>query len=393
MVTFGTGIGSALFTRGVLVPNTEFGHVELRGHDAESPAPPSAPSNLHDLSWGKWAERVEEYLRHMEALLSPSLTIVGGGISLQSDRWVPRRPASAPPSCPRPCTTTPASSAPRCPPPAARPPAPPASAEPATGSARARMADEQQQAGEPAGQARAGPGRAGPEPPRRRWLTAAGAAVIVIAAAVGITLAVSGGGQTAACQPLAPLSTLGSLQPAPAPGPLGPEGVPVPAAAVLASTATVASGQAVDGISCQTDEQTLFHIHAHLTVFVNGSVRQVPAAIGIPGAQATATPQGPFIVPRALLLLAAYARRRRHIHIESPVTRTYTLGNFFDEWGQPLSPDRVGPARRPCPVASTTARLYQRPSGDIPLTAHAQIQLQVGTPLVAPQQITFPSGL
>jgi polyphosphate glucokinase len=89
MVTFGTGIGSALFTRGILVPNTEFGHVELRGHDAESRASERA-KNLHDLSWGKWAERVEEYLRHMEALLSPSLIIVGGGISRQSDRWVPR---------------------------------------------------------------------------------------------------------------------------------------------------------------------------------------------------------------------------------------------------------------------------------------------------------------
>jgi polyphosphate glucokinase len=89
MVTFGTGIGSALFTRGVLVPNTEFGHVELRGHDAESRASERA-KNLHDLSWGKWAERVEEYLRHMEALLSPSLIIVGGGISRQSDWWVPR---------------------------------------------------------------------------------------------------------------------------------------------------------------------------------------------------------------------------------------------------------------------------------------------------------------
>ncbi len=89
MLTFGTGIGSALFTRGILVPNTEFGHVELRGHDAESRASERA-KNLHDLSWGKWAERVEEYLRHMEALLSPSLIIVGGGISRQSDRWVPR---------------------------------------------------------------------------------------------------------------------------------------------------------------------------------------------------------------------------------------------------------------------------------------------------------------
>ena len=227
---------------------------------------------------------------------------------------------------------------------------------------------------------------------RRRWLTAAGAAVIVIAAAVGITLAVSGGGSTAAGQPLAPLSTLGSLQPAPAPGPLGPEGVPVPAAAPLASTATAASGQPVDGISCQTDEQTLFHIHAHLTVFVNGSARQVPAAIGIPGAQATATPQGPFIESGTCFYWLHTHAGDGIIHIESPVTRTYTLGNFFDVWGQPLSADQVGPAAGHV-VAVYNGQVYQGNPRNIPLTAHAQIQLQVGTPLVAPQQITFPSGL
>jgi polyphosphate glucokinase len=89
MLTFGTGIGSALFTRGILVPNTEFGHIEIRGEDAEKRASEHA-KELHDLSWGKWAGRVDEYLRHMEALLSPHLIIVGGGISKQADKWVPR---------------------------------------------------------------------------------------------------------------------------------------------------------------------------------------------------------------------------------------------------------------------------------------------------------------
>src|SRR5213078_3962863 len=69
MLTFGTGIGSALFTAGVLVPNTEFGHIEIRGHDAETRASERA-KELHDLSWGKWAGRVDEYLQHIEALLS-----------------------------------------------------------------------------------------------------------------------------------------------------------------------------------------------------------------------------------------------------------------------------------------------------------------------------------
>jgi polyphosphate glucokinase len=88
LLTLGTGIGSALFTEGRLVPNTEFGHIEIRGRDAEKRASEQA-KELHDLSWGKWAGHVGEYLQHMEALLSPNLIIFGGGISKQSDKWMP----------------------------------------------------------------------------------------------------------------------------------------------------------------------------------------------------------------------------------------------------------------------------------------------------------------
>jgi polyphosphate glucokinase len=88
MLTLGTGIGSALFFNGILVPNTEFGHVEIDGHDAEKRASEHA-KELHDMGWGKWASRVEEYLQHMEALLSPDLFIIGGGISKQSEKFLP----------------------------------------------------------------------------------------------------------------------------------------------------------------------------------------------------------------------------------------------------------------------------------------------------------------
>jgi len=88
MLTFGTGIGSALFTDGVLVPNTEFGHIEIHGKDAEERASERA-RELHDLSWGKWAGRVDDYLTHVEALVSPSLFIIGGGISRKSDKFLP----------------------------------------------------------------------------------------------------------------------------------------------------------------------------------------------------------------------------------------------------------------------------------------------------------------
>lgn len=88
MLTFGTGIGSALFTGGLLVPNTEFGHIVIRGKDAEKRASEHAKEE-HRWSWKEWAARVSEYLEHIEALVSPDLIIVGGGISRESDKWIP----------------------------------------------------------------------------------------------------------------------------------------------------------------------------------------------------------------------------------------------------------------------------------------------------------------
>ena len=88
MLTFGTGIGSALFTHGVLVPNTEFGHIEIRGKDAEKRASERAREE-HGLDWEDWAVRVDEYMSHLEALLWPDLFIVGGGVSRKSDKFLP----------------------------------------------------------------------------------------------------------------------------------------------------------------------------------------------------------------------------------------------------------------------------------------------------------------
>jgi polyphosphate glucokinase len=88
MLTFGTGIGSALFTRGALVPNTEFGHIEIRGKDAEKRASERAREE-HDLDWGHWAERVGEYMSHLEKLVWPDLFIVGGGVSRKSGKFLP----------------------------------------------------------------------------------------------------------------------------------------------------------------------------------------------------------------------------------------------------------------------------------------------------------------
>lgn len=89
MVTFGTGIGTALVHDGVLIPNAELGHIEVHGEDAEHRAAASAKERK-GLSWEQWAERADEYLQKLEALLSPELFIVGGGVSKKADKWVPR---------------------------------------------------------------------------------------------------------------------------------------------------------------------------------------------------------------------------------------------------------------------------------------------------------------
>lgn len=88
LLTLGTGIGSALFVDGALVPNTEFGHLQMHGKDAEKHAS-AAARDKHEWSWAEWAERLNEYLAHVEMLLSPQLIILGGGVSRKAEKFLP----------------------------------------------------------------------------------------------------------------------------------------------------------------------------------------------------------------------------------------------------------------------------------------------------------------
>ena len=88
MITLGTGIGSALFNDGTLVPNTELGHLPLHHGDAEEWAAESVREE-DDLSWKDWAHRLQKYLRLVERLLWPDLVIIGGGVSKKSDKFLP----------------------------------------------------------------------------------------------------------------------------------------------------------------------------------------------------------------------------------------------------------------------------------------------------------------
>ena len=89
LLTLGTGIGSALFIDGTLVPNTEFGHVQLKGHDAEYWAADSVRKK-RKLGWKKWAKQVNLYLQKMEFYLSPDLIIIGGGASRKHEKFIPQ---------------------------------------------------------------------------------------------------------------------------------------------------------------------------------------------------------------------------------------------------------------------------------------------------------------
>jgi hypothetical protein len=234
---------------------------------------------------------------------------------------------------------------------------------------------------------------------RRLRLAAWGGAVVVVAGAgLGLGLGLPGAGAASGSVASAgsgasgasygALSSLGTLTAAPAPGSLGPENVPIPSAPVLAGPSAATAGQAIDGISCQTSEQTVFHIHTHLTIFVNGQQRQVPAGIGIPGAVAQQTQAGPFIDSGTCFYWLHTHAADGIIHIESPVQRTYTLGEFFDEWGQPLGPSQVGSAHGKVTVI-VNGQVFKGNPRDVPLGSHENLQVEVGTPLIAPETINW----
>ena len=116
-------------------------------------------------------------------------------------------------------------------------------------------------------------------------------------------------------------------------------------APLLAPVTGEASGGVVDGIGAG-GEQVAFHIHAHLAVFVNGRRRTIPYGIGVvPPLRLKATADGPFVADGAAFYWLHTHDTSGVIHVESPVLRSYTLGEFFDIWGEPLGTTQVGPDR------------------------------------------------
>ena len=170
-------------------------------------------------------------------------------------------------------------------------------------------------------------------------------------------------------------------------GQIGFEGVPIEQGSNIASAGTTQTG-VVDGIQCGSSEQLAYHIHAHLAVYVNGAPRALPGGIGIPGSQVVASAQGPVATGGQCIYWLHTHAPDGVIHIESPTKRIYTLGNFFDEWHQPLSAATVAGAQGKV-TAIVNGRPWTKSLRAIPLDPHTVIQLNIGSPAVPFQTINW----
>jgi hypothetical protein len=171
-------------------------------------------------------------------------------------------------------------------------------------------------------------------------------------------------------------------------GSLGPEGIPLEQGPQLAPASTTSTSRSVDGSKCAPIEQLAYHIHAHFQVYVDGQPRSLPAAIGMLGPVFEATPYGRFYGATVCYYYLHTHASDGVIHIESPTVRIYTLGDFFDEWSQQLTPNQVGPAKGKITAFLNGKRWTQSPRA-IPLAAHNVIQLDVGKPVVPFKAVSF----
>jgi hypothetical protein len=151
-------------------------------------------------------------------------------------------------------------------------------------------------------------------------------------------------------------------------------------------------GQPVQGVQCLATEQLAYHIHAHLTLLVDGNPVLIPAGIGI--APPRETQQG-FVVGGKCFYWLHTHDLSGVIHIESPTAQIYTLGQFFAVWGQPLSATQVAtfPVDASKPLyAFVNGQAFSGPPDQIPLDAHTLVTLEIGRQM-PPPSFSFPPGL
>jgi hypothetical protein len=161
---------------------------------------------------------------------------------------------------------------------------------------------------------------------------------------------------------------------------------------LLASTAHQSDGSTVDGVVGSNEMESLkYHIHAHLTIYVNGVQKLLPYGVGIIPPYSLDTSSGsPFVSGGSAYYYLHTHDETGIIHIESPNSHIYTLGNFFDVWKQPLSSTQVGPDKGKVTVY-VNGKVYTGDPTGITLSEFKNIQLDVGTN-VPFKNFTWPSG-
>ena len=220
-----------------------------------------------------------------------------------------------------------------------------------------------------------------PRPARRRWGVIGGASAAAIVVVVVLVAALTG-------HPAGPAATTASTTAGAGAGQTGPEGVPLETGTPLAPASTSATGQTVDGIRCDASEQVAYHVHTHLSIYVDGQLRPLPAGVGAVEPIAEQTAAGEFDgASRCYYWLHVHAQDGI-IHIESPTSASYTLGQFFDLWGQPLGAGQVGPATGPLTVF-VDGRAYGGDPRTIVLGSHSDVQIDVGSPVRPPMPVDW----
>lgn len=189
------------------------------------------------------------------------------------------------------------------------------------------------------------------------------------------------------------------LQPASTPVAQRPASVaattaPVPAATVASSPRTAPVGAplpTINDISCDALESTIFHIHVHLALFVDGQELQIPFGVGIGQPwEVSDSAEGPFVTNGSCFYWIHTHTEDGILHIESPVRRTFTLGDFFSIWQQPLSPTQMGQSQGTIIAYVNGMKVTTNPA-DIRLVSHERIQLDSGQD-VPPYPFDFPPG-
>lgn len=229
----------------------------------------------------------------------------------------------------------------------------------------------------------------------RRWSITLASAVVTAAALVIPAVFLIGPsddrGAQAAAQPFPP--ALAKAQAAASAARVGPEGVPLLGGPPLGPARAPAPGGSSGGIPCGSTEQLTYHVHARLTIFINGKPRSVPLGIGIGAPVSTTnTGGGPFASNGSCFAFLHTHASDGVIHIEAPARINFALGQFFAVWRQRLDRNHLG-RHSGRVIAYVNGKRFRADPRTILLRRHAQIQLEIGKPRVKPVPIEFPRGL